>query len=82
MVAGMARAFAVSRATATIGSTASQPSLYAAQRVKAASFLIDGEAVIARDDGLPVMLGNGRRRKSGQFGYLLTVCSKRPPAPF
>jgi hypothetical protein len=36
----------------------------------------------ARDDGLPVMLGNGRRRKSGQFGYLLTVCSKRPPAPF
>ena len=54
----------------------------AALRIKASSFLIDGEVVIARDDGTPVMLGNGRRRKSGQFGYLLTVCSKRPPAPF
>ena len=54
----------------------------ASLRIKASSFLIDGEVVIARDDGTPVMLGNGRRRKSGQFGYLLTVCSKRPPAPF
>ena len=63
------------------GPTASRPSSYAAQLIKAASFLIDGEAVIARDDGLPVML-EGRRRRSGQFGYLLTVCSKRPPAPF
>jgi hypothetical protein len=33
-------------------------SSYAAQPIKAASFLIDGEAVIARDDGLPVMLGS------------------------
>jgi hypothetical protein len=40
------------------GPTASRPSSYAAQPIKAASFLIDGEAVIARDDGLPVMLGS------------------------
>ena len=38
--------------------TASRPSSYAAQPIKAASYLIDGEAVIARDDGLPVMLGS------------------------
>ena len=35
------------------GPTASPPSLYAAQRIKASSFLIDGEAVIAREDGTP-----------------------------
>jgi hypothetical protein len=54
--------------------------------------LISGRLVIAQASKLAcepfsgrtadTMLGNARRRKSGQFGYLLTVCSKRLPAPF
>ncbi len=46
--------------TATVGTTPSEVGLYqfpaivdAALRIKAQSFLIDGEAVIARDDGTP-----------------------------
>ena len=35
------------------GPTASRPSLTPPLRIKAPSFLIDGEAVIARDDGTP-----------------------------
>ena len=49
----MARASAASRATAMTGPTASRPSLMPRCRIKASSFLIDGEAVIARDDGTP-----------------------------
>ena len=42
-----------SPATATIGPTASRLSLTLPSAIKASSFLIDGEAVIARDDGTP-----------------------------
>ena len=46
----MARGSAASPATAMTGPTA--PAIVdAALRIKATSFLIDGEAVIARDDG-------------------------------
>jgi hypothetical protein len=38
---------------AMTGPTASRPSLLLPLRIKAALFLIDGEAVITRDDGTP-----------------------------
>jgi bifunctional non-homologous end joining protein LigD len=48
--AGMASAYAASRATATTGRIVSLP--LSETRLEAHSFLIDGEVVIARDDGM------------------------------
>ena len=39
--------------TATTGPTASRPSSPLRSRIKATSFLLDGEAVIPRADGMP-----------------------------
>ena len=49
----MACASAASPATATTGPTASLPSSSRRSASRRTSFLIDGEAVIARDDGTP-----------------------------
>jgi hypothetical protein len=60
---GMAFAYAVSRATAMTGPAASPAIVEAAARLKAQSFLIDGEAVIAREDRTP----GAARWSKGQY---------------
>jgi hypothetical protein len=65
----MARGSAASRAMAMTARTASR--LFdAAHRIRASSFLIDGEAVIARDDGLPDFHAL-RSRRRGHEAVLL-----------
>ena len=49
----MASGFAASRATANDWADRFPAIVEAAHRIKARSFLIDGEAVVARDDGTP-----------------------------
>ena len=57
----MARASAASRRDGHDWADRFPPIVDAAHRIKASSLLIDGEAVIARDDGTPNKRAGGKR---------------------